>query len=293
MSMKGRIFFALLILIAVVAITLLTLALSKRASAMSEARVKPPEWKDGEAQTFAVYRPAVGRIATAYYRIMSGEYESRPIYKILYTAIGEGLTESATTLVDAVTLEPYKTARKYKSAKGVSFVDVSYGQGKIVVRRKFGEEGQITETIVDFPGRIFDYDELIWLIPQLDFSKDDRVHFPLFSTVGDQTILVVVRKVGQDVFEFHGAKFTGTKYNFNLNLVSQDIWVGNINGNQTVLKYDTGENVFYNLALLKGLKPEEKPKAEEKPKEEKKEEVKEKVEEEKPAPPEEAGKVYF
>ncbi len=288
--MKFRILFAFVLLILVVAVALLALYFTEKASATSEARIVPPDWRNGETYTFAIYRPAVGRIATAYYRFNIGEYEGRPVYKINYNALSENLTEASTTVVDAVTLEPYKTARKYKTEKGVSYVDVSYGQGKIVVRRKSGEEGEIRETIIDFPGRIFDYDEVMWLIQQLDFSNDDRLHFALFSTVGDQTILVVVRNMGKSSFEFSGKKFQATRYSFNLNLVSQEVWIGEIDGKKTVVKYDTGENTFYNLALLKGTKVEETKQSasEEKTKEEEK--VEEKPKE--PAPPGE-GKVYF
>ncbi len=292
--MKGRILFAFVLLAVAVAVALLTFIWSNRASATSEARVNPPEWRDGLTTSFAIYRPAVGRIATAYYRIATGEYEGRPVYKIIYNAVSDTLSEASTTIVDAVTLEPYKTARKYKTADGVRFVDVSYGQGKIVVRRKQGEAGQIRETIVDFPGRIFDYDQIMWLIPQLDFSKDDRLHFALFTTVGDQTILVVVRRMGEESFTFHNQTFTGTRYTYNLNLVSQDIWIGDVGGQKTVMKYDTGENTFYNLALLKGAKvPEDKTATEAKPVEaEKIEEEKEESAEE-PAKPKEEKKVYF
>ena len=287
--MKSRILFASAMLVAVVILTLLTLMFTKRAPAISEATVIPPDWKNGETHAFAIHRPAVGRQATAYFRILTGEYEGRPIFKIVYNAKSDTFSEASETIVDAVTLEPYKTARKNKSASGVSYTDISYGERKIVVRRKTGEQGTIRETIIDFPGRIFDYYEVMWLIPQLDFSNDDRLHFALFTPVGDQTLLVVVRNMGEDSFEFHGKKFKGTRFMYNLNLVTQEVWVGTINGRKTVLKYDTGEHVFYNLALLKGEAVKELP-----PKTEAKKEEPAKEEEKKePAPPEEEGKVYF
>ncbi len=130
----------------------------------------------------------------------------------------------------------------------------------------------------------------MWLIPQLDFSKDDRTHFALFTPVGDQVNLVVVRNMGDDTFEFHGNKFNATKFMYNLNLVTQYVWVGEVNGKRQVLKYDTGENVFYNLALLGPQAKPTKEKEVEKPKPE--EEEKPQEEEEQP-PPEEEGKVYF
>lgn len=250
------------------------------ARALSEARVLAPDWHNGQTFTYAIYQPAVGRIATAYYRLVTGEYEGRPVYKIIYNGTGSGLSESSTATVDAITLEPYKSVRKIRSASQVFYIDTSYGDGRIVVRRKQGEEGQIQEISIDFPGRIFDYEELMWLIPQLDFSSDDRLHLTLFSTIGDQTILVVVRSMGEDTFEFNHQKFTGTKYTFNLNLITQTIWVQEVGGQRIAVKYDTGENVLYNLALLKGgagpppVKEVEKPKPPEQPEEEAKPEKK-------------------
>ncbi|OPX23573.1 MAG: hypothetical protein B1H03_01250 [Planctomycetales bacterium 4484_113] len=264
--------------IALLMAAILTVGATVPARALSEARVLSPDWHNGETFTYAIYQPAVGRIATAYYRLLTGEYEGRPIYKIVYNGKGGGLAESSTAIVDAVTLEPYKSVRKIKSAKQVFYIDTSYGDGRILVRRKQGEEGQIQETSIDFPGRIFDYEEMMWLIPQLDFSNDDRVHLTLFSTIGDQTILVVVRNMGEDAFKFNNQKFTATKYTFNLNLITQTIWVQEIGGRRLAVKYDTGENILYNLEALKPgaavvappapEKKVEKPKPPEQPKEE-------------------------
>jgi len=251
--MKERIFG--LAGLAVLAVAIAVALPSVPARALSEAKVNPPDWHDGETFTYAIYQPAVGRIATAYYRLVMDEYEGRPVFKIIYNGQGSGLAESSTALVDAVTLEPYKSVRKVKSAAQVFYIDTSYGDGRVVVRRKQGEAGEIQEMSIDFPGRIFDYEEMMWLVPQLDFSNDDRLHLTLFSTIGDQTILVVVRNMGEDTFEFNNRKFTATKYTFNLNLITQAIWVQDFNGRLVTVKYDTGENVLYNLALLKGLAP--------------------------------------
>lgn len=237
--------------ILVCCIMLIVLAASTAANATSEARVKSPDWGSERVLSYAIYQPAIGRIATAYYRIVQGEYEGRPVFEIRYNGSGSGLSESSICTVDAVTLEPYKSARKLKTQNDVFFIDSYYGDGRIVVRRKQGADGEIMESSQDFPGRIFDYEELMWLIPSLDFSADDRLHFALFSTVGDQTILVVVRKMGDDTFAFHDQEHKATLYTFTLNTVRQSLWVQDLNGVPTVVKYDTGETVLYNLDLLK------------------------------------------
>ncbi len=279
--MKLRAFLSLSILIAVIAI-------AAAAYATSEARVNPPDWGSERILSYAIYRPAMGRIATAYYRVLQKDYEGRPVYEIRYNGTGGNLSEASTCMVDAVTLEPYRATRKIKTTADVFFIDTYYGDGRIVVRRKQGVDGEVQETSLDFPGRIFDYEELIWLIPQLDFSNDDRLHFALFSTVGDQTILVVVRKVGEDSFTFHDKEHTATLYSFNLNMVQQSVWVQDVAGIPTVVKYDTGETIFYNLSLLKPALPveavEEEPEAEEEAVEEEEEEAEEAEEEEEEPP---------
>ncbi len=246
-------------------IVLIALGVSTAANATSEARVKAPDWGSERVLSYAIYQPAIGRIATAYYRIVQSEYEGRPVYEIRYNGSGSGLSESSVCLVDAVTLEPYKSARKLKTQSDVFFIDTYYGDGRIVVRRKQGTDGEIIESSQDFPGRIFDYEELMWLIPALDFSADDRLHFALFSTVGDQTILVVVRNMGEDTFTFHDKEHKATLYTFALNTIRQNMWVQDLHGIPTVVKYDTGETVLYNLDLLKDAeaKPAPEPPAEE------------------------------
>lgn len=245
--------------ILVCCIALIVLAVSTAANATSEARVKSPNWGSERVLSYAIYQPAIGRIATAYYRIVQGELEGRPVFEIRYNGSGSGLSESSICTVDAVSLEPYKSTRKLKTQNDAFFIDTYYGDGRIVVRRKQGADGEIMESSQDFPGRIFDYEELMWLIPSLDFSADDRLHFALFSTVGDQTILVVVRKMGDDTFKFHDKDHKATLYTFTLNTVRQSLWVQDLNGVPTVVKYDTGETVLYNLDLLGGAEAKPAP----------------------------------
>jgi len=278
------------------------IAVATAAFATSEARVNPPSWGSERILSYAIYRPAIGRIATAYYRVLQKDHEGRPVYEIRYNGTGGNLSEASTCLVDAITLEPYRATRKIKTTADVFFIDTYYGDGRIVVRRKQGESGDVQESSLDFPGRIFDYEELMWLVPQLDFSNDDRLHFALFSTVGDQTILVVVRKMGDDVFTFHDKEHTATLYTFTLNMVRQSVWVQDIEGIPTVVKYDTGETIFYNLSLLKPAQPVEaapeepeiveEPAVEEEPAEEEEEEAEEE-EEESPVLTDDDGKPYI
>ena len=294
--MKLRVFLSLSILIA-------ALAVATVAYATSEARVNPPSWGSERILSYAIYRPALGRIATAYYRVLQKDHEGRPVYEIRYNGTGGNLSEASTCMVDAITLEPYRATRKIKTTADVFFIDTYYGDGRIVVRRKQGMDGDVQESSLDFPGRIFDYEELMWLIPQLDFSNDDRLHFALFSTVGDQTILVVVRKMGEDKFTFHDKEHAATLYTFTLNMVRQSVWVQDVEGIPTVVKYDTGETIFYNLSLLKPaevapVEPEvaEEPAVEEEPVEEEEaveEEEEEEEEEESPVLTDDEGKPYI
>ncbi len=255
-------------------VAVIVIAAASVAYATSEARVLPNNWGVERLMAYAIYQPNAGRIGTAYYRVVQSTYETRPAYELRYTGQGGSLSESSICIVDAVTLEPYRTTRKLKSAQEVFYVDSVYGDGRVLVRRKQGESGEVRETSQDFPGRIFDYEQLMWLVPQLDFSADDRVHFPLFSTIGDQTLLVVVRKMGEDTFEFHDVKHKCVRYDFTLNLVRQSIWVQTIDGVPTTVRYDTGDTIFYNLDLLKAVAAAKPAPANAKPAEAKKEDPK-------------------
>jgi hypothetical protein len=85
-------------------------------------------------------------------------------------------------------------------------------------------------------------------------------------------------------------------------MVRQSVWVQDVEGIPTVVKYDTGETIFYNLSLLKPAQPVEaapeepevveEPAVEEEPEEEEEEEAEEE-EEESPVLTDDEGKPYI
>jgi len=245
---------------------LLWVALGQSAWALSDAKFIPPEWPEESTFEFAILDQQGNRRATAYYRILQEESEGRPTYRIKYVGRNEDMQESAECIVFRETLKPLRSTRKVIAGGQTFFQDVAYGDGKVIVRSKY--EGQeIDEKTHPVGDDLFDYEELMWIIPQLDFSNDTQLTFNVFSTLAEIETTLIVNQVGNRSLTVNDFTFDATLFTFNMSMTPYLVYTVMQDGIGVPARIDMGNTTFLNLRLdssKTGSKPppdqpEEKP----------------------------------
>jgi hypothetical protein len=228
---------------------LLMLAVSLQAAwALETATVKPAQWPAESTHEFAIFDQAGNRIATAYYRIIAEESNGREIYHIKYVGRNELISEAAECWIDPDTLKPMRSTRKVVADGRTFYQDIAYSNGVVIARRKYeGEE--IFEQQLPAPGPVYDYEELLWLLPQLDFLGAPEVYLNLFVTIRGNIATVVVTDLGQQSITVQGETYTARGYGFEVNLTPHQLWTVMQDGLPVPARFQTGDNVFINLGL--------------------------------------------
>lgn len=242
---------------------------------VAEAKVIPPDWPAEQTFEFAIFDASGNRIATAYYRILQAESDGRKVYWLKYVGRNEQMSESSECWVDRDTLLPLRSTRKLVSGRTM-YQDVAYSNGVIVVRKKYDDD-QPQEKEFPAPTRHYDYEQLIWLVPQLDFQGASQVRFNLFSDITETQASVIVTDVGIIPLTIDDNEYQSHNYAFDINLVPYKEWTVMQNGVPVVAQVTMGSTKFINMRLdpdaagamptgtEKPAQPAQKPK--EKPKE--------------------------
>lgn len=227
---------------------LLLVILAQPAWAISEATFVPPEWPEESTFEFAILDNQGNRRATAYYRILQEESEGRPTYRIKYVGRNEDMQESSECVVFRRTLKPLRSSRKVISGGLTFFQDVAYGDGEVIVRSKY--EGQkVDERTYPVSDVIYDYEELMWIIPQLDFSQDSPLTFNLFSTFPEIQTAFVVTQVGKQALTVKDFTFDANLYTFNVSLTPYLLYTVMQDGIEVPARIDMGNTTFLNMRL--------------------------------------------
>ena len=222
--------------------------LAQSAWAISAAKIIPPEWPEESTYEFAILDSQNNRRATAYYRILQEESEGRPTYRIKYVGRNEDMQESAECIVFRETLKPLRSTRKVISGGQTFFQDVAYGDGKVIVRSKYeGEE--IDEKTHAISDDIYDYEELMWIIPQLDFSTDSPLTFKVFSTLTEVETPLMIDKFGTRSLTVNDFTFEATLYSFNMSMTPYLVYTVVQDGIEVPAKIEMGNTTFLNLRL--------------------------------------------
>lgn len=217
--------------------------------ALDEARVIPADWPAETTYEFAIFDATLTtRIATAYYRVVAEESAGQPVYHIKYVGRNELISEAAECWVTPRELIPLRSTRKVVADGNTFYQDNAYANGVVVVRRKY-EGGEVFETQLPAPMPVYDYEELMWLIPQLDFSQSSQLLVNLFVTIRGNLTSMVVTDLGIQAVTLLNKPYNAHAYNFEVNMTPHVLWTVQQNGVTVPARFDTGENIFVNLSL--------------------------------------------
>lgn len=217
--------------------------------ALDEARVLAVEWPTEATYEFAIFDATLtNRIATAYYRVVAEESAGQPVYHIKYVGRNELISEAAECWVHPGDLLPLRSTRKVVAEGNTFYQDNAYANGVVVVRRKY-EGGEVYEQQMPVPSPVYDYEELMWLVPQLDYGEGSQLLLNLFVTIRGNLASVVVTDLGQQPVSLLGSAYDAHAYNFEVNMTPHTLWTVQQHGATVPARFDTGENIFINLGL--------------------------------------------
>ena len=229
--------------------TILILLLAAAAAwALGEPDIIPVDWPDESTYEFAIFDKDGNRLATAYYRILAEQTNGTPIYHLKYVGRNEQISEAAECWFYRDTLLPVRSTRKVVAQGRAFYQDNAYTDGVVVVRRKHeGEE--VYEQQLPAPGPVYDYEELLWLIPQIDFGGENQVYFNLFVTINGNLSTVVVSDLGTQPLTILGKAYEAHGFSFEVNTTPHMLWTVMQDGRPIPARFDTGNNSFVNLEL--------------------------------------------
>lgn len=226
----------------------LLLCFAAPARAQETARVTPPDWISDTTYEFGIYDASSSRIATAYYRILKEESQGRPVYRLKYTAKNDQMSESSECVVDTSTLLPLRSTRKVVTRAATNYWDVAYAPDKIVVRKKQEGDKQATEMSYPATTSFFDYESLIWLVPQLQFDSNRQARINVFDTLRELPTLVYVKDEGPSSTSVLGEPVGARLYTFMMKETPYKYWtVTTEDGREFPVRIDMGESSFVNL----------------------------------------------
>jgi len=218
------------------------------ALAQDEARVKPFDWPGESTFEFGIFDTQGARIATAYYRILKEQLEGQTAYRLKYVGRNEQTSEASECWIHPDTMLPMRSTRKLVSGGRTFYLDVAYGEDMIVLRRKYeGEEP--TQQQMPAVDNLYDYESLIWLIPQLDFGTGTQARLNVFDTLNYAATTVMINDLGEENLEIRGVTYPTHAYSFEVSLTPYKYWTVVQDGRAVPARFDPGSNSFINLGL--------------------------------------------
>lgn len=217
--------------------------------ALGEPVLAPANWPDEATYEFAIFDNTTNtRIATAYYRMLTEETEGRPVYRIKYVGRNELISEAAECWIHRDTLKPLRSTRKVVAEGRTYYQDNAYTDGVVIIRRKY-EGGEIFEEQVQAPPPVYDYEQLMWLIPQIDFQGQQQIYINIFVTIRGNVLTMALTDLGEQPLTVLGKSYTAHCYSFDVNMTPYKLWTVTQDGQTVTARLDTGQNSFINLGL--------------------------------------------
>ena len=232
--------------------------------AVGEARLIPIDWPAEATYEFAIFDSTSGtRIATAYYRLLQEVSEGEPVYHIKYMGRNELISEAAECWVRPGSMLPVRSTRKVVAEGQTYYQDNAYSDGMVVVRRKV-EDGEVIEQRVPAPGPIYDYEQLMWLVPHIEFGNEREVFLNLFVSIRAEPnpATVIVADLGERSLGVFDDVYTAHGYGFEVNMTPHELWTVLQDGRPVPARFITGQNAFVNMDLdpaKAGMTPEATP----------------------------------
>lgn len=232
------------------------LGLALPASAQKVVRLSLPtfrsfQWKPGTELSYAIKDSTGKRIGTAYYKVVKASPEyGAGLWELRYMAQGPNLSESSVVVFDPDQLVPLRTTRKIVAAGETTYWIVDYLPNRIVVTRRQGD--QVRRFAYPKSGPVYDYEQVMFLLPLAEPRPDVRYYLPLYHT-GDRGVLMTYwNPVGEEVVVSGGKAWRAKKLSYQVGMVTQYLWLAEINGRTEVVKYDTGVGTIFVALDLPG-----------------------------------------
>ena len=219
------------------------------ALAQGGPQVTPPKWGDDTTFEFAIYNKDA-RVATAYYRILKEKALDQDVYRFKYVGRNAEISESTECVVDAKDMQPLRSTRKVVYGNKTFYQDSGYREGGVVLREKY-EGGTASEKSLPSRGQAFDYEELIWLIPQLDLPDNGRAQFDVFSMIVKPPVVtpVLLTQTGYQDVTVQGKKYHARVYSFSVGMTPYKYFMVMQAGKPTPARIDMAGTRFENLKL--------------------------------------------
>ncbi|MCB1218063.1 DUF3108 domain-containing protein [bacterium] len=248
-SLQARLLPALLALALVLACAP---ALAQTYTFGEDAQENPPLHKPGFVHDstfeFGIFDRAGTRLATAYYRILKEETEGRKVWRFKYVGRNAGSSESSECVVDLDNLQPIRSTRKVVYNNQTYYSDVAYQGEKILVREKRDEMQPLEREFPQAKGT-YDYEELMWLVPLLDFNDGTAVKISVFDSLNLLPLTVTVNDEGIEQVNVQGKSYSGHKFSFRIQQSPYTLWSVMQDGREVPAKINMGDREFQNLEL--------------------------------------------
>jgi hypothetical protein len=219
------------------------------------APLKPLTWAHDTQLQYGIYNSSGDRYATAYYRILKEEVNGRNLYHIKYMGRNKAMSESAEVWVEPDTLVPIRSTRKVVSGKRTLYVDCAYEEARIVVRHKY--EGQkINELNIPVTQAFYDFEELMWIVPQIDWQENKSTLLNYFNSFKFQLETTTVYNDGPDTLVLKDRTYPAQKYHFDVGSTKYTYWTVEQNKRAVPARVfmddpdDRRDVTFVNLALM-------------------------------------------
>ena len=149
---------------------------------ITQAEFKPPDWPQNKVFNFGIYNRQLERIGSAAYKIVIDSQMGLSNYTIRYNAKSNEMSEASTCIIDKRTLLPIRSTRKLIVNDNIYFQNATYSIDGVTVSAKTND-GAIIESF--FPlganDRIFDFEEMVPLIPQIRWDNSNKLYFYIFA----------------------------------------------------------------------------------------------------------------
>ncbi|GEM_PF-1383068 len=241
-----------LFVLLVVGMLLLALpASAQRVVRLSLPTFRPFQWKPGTELSYAIKDTTGKRIGTAYYKVVKASPEyGAGMWELRYMAQGPNLSESSVVVFDPEQLVPLRTTRKIVAAGETTYWIVDYLPNRIVVTRRRGD--RVKRYAYPKSGPVYDYEQVMFLLPLAEPRPDVRYYLPLYHT-GDRGVLMTYwNPVGEEVVVSGDRAWQARKLSYQVGMVTQYLWLADINGRTEVVKYDTGVGTIFVALDLPG-----------------------------------------
>lgn len=250
MSIPKVAFFKLSAYLAVFLFALMTLEGADAQSGIEEAKFKAPNWDNNTVINFGIYDQSLERIGSAAYKVELNPEMGINNYTLKYNAKSADMSEASTCVIDKKSLLPTRSTRKLVYRGSTWYQNAFYSSDGVTISAK-RDEGAIVETKLPTGAndKLYDFEEMALIIPQIDWTGTGKVYFYLFRASAGATSWVVVEDLGNSTVTWKDKIWKCRKLNIKSDFGEQSLFTTIIDGRTVIAKYDMGSFIFINLDI--------------------------------------------